>query len=208
MTLKQIADKYATISFDSDNYSIGGGLDGAKFASNRHEAALTDPGKLTLGKATEMFRKATGMESYEAKEVIKYAVTNMEWHHAGKLPKQYGGGMKKTYFLNASEIVMLAERWDATIDRMRIERANEAKERVEAGNRAERQRKFLEEHAEAFERQPNAMLLKYPAIYVTGEEMLGKYGWFRSECKGYNLTRYYTGWGFAEERLLHIFKSI
>ena len=29
----------------------------------------------------------------------------------GKLPKQYGGGMKKTYFLNAKEICKVVSNW-------------------------------------------------------------------------------------------------
>jgi threonine aldolase len=35
----------------------------------------------------------------------------MEYHHAGRLPKRYGGGMKKTYFLNARQIVFCARNW-------------------------------------------------------------------------------------------------
>ena len=111
--LETICNKYRNIQQNDDNYSIGGGLDGSKFASRRHEDAKYDEGKLTLGEATQLFKKATGLEIDTLREVIKYAVPNMEWHHAGMLPKSYGGGMKKTYFLNASEICDCAENWDA-----------------------------------------------------------------------------------------------
>ena len=107
--LKSIIEKYEQISHNADNYEIGGGLDSNKFASRRHEDAKNDFGKLTLGKATQMFKKAVGSDDVEfIKEVLHYALPNMEWHHAGKLPKQYGGGMKKTYFLNSYEIVKIA----------------------------------------------------------------------------------------------------
>ena len=69
--------------------TIIGGLDSGKFASRRHEDAKNDFGKLTLGKAAQMFKKAVGSDDVEfIKEVLSYAVPNMEWHHAGKLPKQ------------------------------------------------------------------------------------------------------------------------
>ena len=99
--LEAICDKYCSIQHNDYNYSIGGGLDGSKFASRRHEDAKYDEGKLTLGEATQLFKKATGLETDAVREVLEYAVPNMEWHHAGQLPKSYGGGMKKTYFLNA-----------------------------------------------------------------------------------------------------------
>ena len=98
LKLAKIADKFNSIQFNEDNYSVGGGLDGVKFASRRHENARGDEGKLTEGEATQLFKNATGLELQLVKEVINYAVPNMEWHHAGKLPKSYGGGMKKTYF--------------------------------------------------------------------------------------------------------------
>lgn len=110
-TLATICNKYCDINHNDDNYSIGGGLDDSKFASRRHEDARHDAGKLTLGEATQLFKKATGLDTAITREIIIYAVPNMEWHHAGKLPKSYGGGMKKTYFLNAEEICDLATNW-------------------------------------------------------------------------------------------------
>lgn len=92
LKLQKIAAKYTAIKHNEDNYSIGGGLDDQKFASRRHEDAKYDEGKLTEGKATQLFKTATGLDTDYVKKVINYAVPNMEWHHAGKLPKSYGGG--------------------------------------------------------------------------------------------------------------------
>lgn len=84
---------------------------------------------MTVGKATAMFKNATGLDTETIKEIIDYAVPNQEWHHAGFLPKQYGGGMD------------------------------------------------------------------------------GKYGWFSSYGKSYNMPEYYTGWSFEKpEKLQEFYK--
>ena len=88
MNLDKIIEKYSSKEY-KNNYDVGGGLDYSKFVSNRHEDAKHDDGKLTLGKATQMFAKATGLIIEEVKEVLNYAVPCMEYHHAGLLP---GGG--------------------------------------------------------------------------------------------------------------------
>lgn len=118
--LEAICNKFRSIQHNDENYSMGGGLDGSKFASRRHENAKEDKGKLTLGEAAQLFKKATGLEVDAVRAILKYAVPNMEWHHAGKLPKSYGGGMKKTYFLNAAEICDVAKNWDANIQKLNL----------------------------------------------------------------------------------------
>ena len=128
--LEAICNKYCSIQHNDDNYSIGGGLDGVKFASRRHEDAREDEGKLTLGEATQLFKKATGLEIDAVREILEYAVPNMEWHHAGKLPKAYGGGMKKTCFLNAEEICNVASNWDAFAEKLSLSKTA-AKEAAE-----------------------------------------------------------------------------
>ena len=122
--LQAISNKYCKIQHNANNYAIGGGLDSGKFASNRHEDAREDEGKLTLGQATQIFKKATGLDTDTVKEILKYGVPNMEWHHAGKLPKQYGGGMKKTYFVNAKELCSVAKNWDSIIAKLEISQAD------------------------------------------------------------------------------------
>ena len=37
--LEKIIEKYSRKEYNTDNYSVGGGLDSDKFASNRHEDA-------------------------------------------------------------------------------------------------------------------------------------------------------------------------
>ena len=203
--LKAIIEKYSQISHNADNYEIGGGLDSGKFASRRHEDAKNDFGKLTLGKAAQMFKKAVGSDDVEfIKEVLSYAVPNMEWHHAGKLPKQYGGGMKKTYFLNSYEIVKIAENWDDYTQKLELSKADKRKAAELQKSREEVQQEFLKLNAEKVTR-----VSKVPEFfYETGREMQGKYGWFSAYGKSYNLPEYYTGWKFADDKTLQEFLCI
>lgn len=191
-TLEKIIRKYSNINFNSENYSVGGGLDSNKFASNRHEDASNDDGKLTFGKACQMFKKATGCELDFVKEVIKYAVPNMEWHHAGMLPKQYGGGMRKTYFLNSNEIVDIATNWSSYIERIEISKHEKRIALKREKNRDQLKQEFLENNATKVTRVSEKPVL----FYETLREMNGKYGWFDSYGKSYNLPEYYSGWEF------------
>lgn len=202
--LQKICDKYCTIESNNDNYSIGGGLACDAFASRRHQDAKFDEGKLTEGQATQLFKKATGLDLDVVKSVINYAVPNMEWHHAGKLPKSYGGGMKKTYFLNAAEICDIAKNWDSYIEKLAISKetartaADMAKE-IEAKKQA-----FLNENAT----RVNRVETKPTFFYQTAQEMNGKYGWFDSRYKSYNMTEYFSGWEFSSEEKYHEFHKI
>lgn len=202
--LETICNKYRNIQQNDDNYSIGGGLDGSKFASRRHEDAKYDEGKLTLGEATQLFKKATGLEIDTIREVIKYAVPNMEWHHAGMLPKSYGGGMKKTYFLNASEICDCAENWDAYSEKLSLSKIA-TKNAAEIKKNLENVRlEFLQANAKKVERTTTRPTF----FYKTAQEMNGKYGWFDSSYKSYNMTEYFSGWEFESEEKYHEFLKI
>jgi len=195
--LKKIAEKYRTVKYNENNYEVGGGLDDCKFASRRHENAKNDEGKLTLGKANQLFAKATDLTVDEVEEIIRFEFSNLEWHHAGKLPKQYGGGMKKTYFVNAEEIVELAENWQSISDALKLQKIEEAKREAEKKSLAERREAFLKEHAEKKVRVSRSVLGNY---YVEiDREMNGKYGWFSSYGKSYNLPEYYTAWVMSED---------
>lgn len=110
-----IIKKYESLKHNADNYNIGGGLCSSSFSSKRHEDAKCDKGKLTLGSATALFKSATGLPSFVVKSILKKAIPNMEWHHAGKLPASYGGGMKKTYFLKAHQVYECAVNWDSLL---------------------------------------------------------------------------------------------
>ncbi len=196
--LQTICTKYCEVNHNEDNYSIGGGLDGSKFASRRHEDACSDEGKLTLGEATQLFKKATGLDTDAVREILEYAVPNMEWHHAGKLPKSYGGGMKKTYFLNAAEICDVASNWDAYCEKLQLSKVAAKNAADEKRSLETTQQEFLKANAKRFER-----VKETPAhSFTTSREMEGKYGWFDSTYKSYNLPEYFSGWAFetAEKR--------
>lgn len=203
--LDAIIKKYSNLDHNADNYEIGGGLDGAKFASKRHEDAKNDEGKLTLGKAAQMFKKAVSVDDVEfIKEVLKYAIPNMEWHHAGKLPKQYGGGMKKTYFLNASEIVKVAQNWQANVEKLEISKADKRAADEVKKTREQLRQEFLTAHATKV-----ARVAERPQFFFeTDKEMQGKFGWFSSYGKSYNMTEYYTGWVFSSEQALIDFSKL
>lgn len=205
MKLKKIAEKYSKKAHNGNNYDIGGGLSTNQFASNRHEDAKYDDGKLTFGKACQMFKKATGINDLDfIKEIIHYAVPNMEWHHAGCLPKSYGGGMKKTYFLNSAEIVDLADNWKNYINQLEISKKKKRIELEDEKNEDKIKEEFLQKHAKKVIR----IITKPCHFYETNREMSGKYGWFCSYEKSYNLPEYYTGWEFLNEKSYNEFYKI
>ena len=203
--LEKIVKKYSEINHNEENFEIGGGLSDGKFASNRHEDAKNDEGKLTFGKAVQMFKKATQIEDIEfIKEILHYAVPNMEWHHAGKLPKAYGGGMKKTYFLNSKEIVHVAENWASIVEKLTISKTEKRNAEEAKKNREQIKLEFLNENAEKVIR-----VSERPSFfYETDKEMQGKFGWFSSYGKSYNLPEYFTGWVFKTEEKLQEFFNL
>lgn len=203
-TLQTIQDRFCNIQHNEDNYSVGGGLDGSKFASNRHEDARHDEGKLTLGQATQLFKKATNLDTDSVREVLEYAVPNMEWHHAGLLPKSYGGGMKKTYFLNAQEICLVAKNWNSYLEKLSLSKIADKNVAEEKKNLEFRRLDFLQANAKKVERISN----RPTYFYLTAREMNGKYGWFDSTYKSYNLPEYFSGWEFESEEIYNEFLSI
>jgi len=202
--LKEIAENYSALNYNSDNYFIGGGLDGSKFASNRHEDARNDSGKLTLGELTALLKKVTKIDIDVIKSVINYAVPNMEWHHAGKLPKQYGGGMKKTYFLNAKEICDIATNFEDYKNKVEIAIVTKKAEAEAQNTLVQRQLDYLKGNATKFSRVSNL-----PQFYtITESEMNGKYGWFDASGKSYSLPIYYSGWEFKNQEDLNNYHLI
>lgn len=202
--LEKIIAKYSAKEHNENNYIVGGGLNDNKFASNRHEDACEDTGKLTFGKVCQLFKKATGEDLDFVKEIINYAVPNMEWHHAGQLPKNYGGGMKKTYFLNSTEIVDIATNWNNYYEQLELSKNEERIIESEKKNLEAKKQEFLKNNAKKVER-----LSEQPEFfYETEREMDGKYGWFSSYGKSYNLPEYYTGWKFESKEKLEQFYKI
>jgi len=204
ITLQSIQDTYCNLQFNEHNYSIGGGLVEEKLASRRHEEALNDNGKLTLGEATQLFKRATGLDTETVREVIKYAVPNMEWHHAGKLPKAYGGKMKKTYFLNSLEICDIASNWDTYLERLNLSKIAFQNEEQKKKDLEARRLDYLQKYAKKVER----VIRRPKYFFLTKREMQGKYGWFDSAGKSYNLTEYYSGWEFENEETYKEFLNI
>ena len=201
--LKKIHQKYKELDYNTDNYDVGGGLSDNKFASNRHEDARCDIGKLTLGEATQLFKKASGLETKEVKGIIEFNFPNMEWHHAGRLPKRYGGGMKKTYFLNSKEVSQLAKKWNEFEKKYFEEVARRKKEADEWNKKQQLKSKFLKKYAEYVSR----VITQPKWFYKTQQEMNGKYGWFDSSDHDYNLTEYYSGWKFRSKRKYDEFRQ-
>ena len=192
--LEKIAIKYRKMQHNDDNYGIGGGLDNVKFASRRHEDAKSDVGKLTLGEANTLFAKATGLTTCEIREIINFRFKNLEWHHAGKLPKKYGGGMKKTYFLKSFQIVELAENFEKIQDDYKVDQQSKINYAAAQKILKIRRDDFLKENATKVSRVP---VSSFKADYFIAicYEMNGKYGWFESDNR-YNLPEYITAWVF------------
>ncbi|GHT02078.1 hypothetical protein AGMMS49525_04860 [Bacteroidia bacterium] len=197
--LEKIAKKYEAIDFSRENYEVGGGLDVCKFASRRHEDALNDSGKLTQGKFAAMIKKAIDGDVSEINRLIDYHFPNLEWHHAGKLPKQYGGGMKKTYFLNAAQIVDFCRKFDTISANYEAHVANLKREFEEKKTLEQRRTEFLKENGEKKVRVGSNNRGEW--FIELDREMNGKYGWFSSYGKSYNMTEYYTGYSFKSEEI-------
>lgn len=203
-SLEKIIEKYSKVEYNDSNYYIGGGLSDDKFASRRHEDAKQDSGKLTFGKAAQMFRKATDCEIAVVYDVFNYQVPSPEWHHAGKLPKSYGGGMKKTYFLNAIEIVEIAKNFHEIMSKLELRNAEKRQVEDQKKTREQIQKEFLNANATYISR----IISKPSFFHETEKEYNGKYGWFSAYGKSYNMTAYYSGYQFANEELLKEFNKI
>ena len=75
---------------------------------------------------------------------------------------------------------------------------------IEKKNLEIRKLKFLQANAKKVER----VEIKPNYFYQTSQEMLGKYGWFDSSEKSYNLPEFYTGWVFADKKTYNEFLNI
>ncbi|GFS26151.1 hypothetical protein ElyMa_005204500 [Elysia marginata] len=207
--LMTITNKYKDREYNFENFNIGGGLDEFKFASRRHEDAKHDKGKETFGKVVQMFKSATGEDTDFIKKVIKYNVPAMEWHHAGRLPQSYGGGMKKTYYLNAEQIAEISSNWEGSkkkyLDSMEKDE-NENDKRAALKKRIDKlQRSYGKKRGVYMTRIPKEEKPKYFA--TEKEEMEGKYGWFEAKYT-YNLPVYISGWAFKTKKALLKFTDI
>lgn len=174
----------------------GGGLATnitGKFESNRHALARAE--KYTFGEVVkELAKKKNGGFKISASELLNVYTELFgvpEWHHAGALPKGYGGGMKKTYFLDEIPTAEQVQEWLVQYQKIKDEqRKLQEQEKI----KAEKRRKYREKYATRFERMKH----EPPLSVVTLEEMQGKYGWFIADYK-YNLDIYYSGYTFKSK---------
>lgn len=207
--LNAISSKFCTVNYNENNYSIGGGLVSNKFASNRHEDARNDDGKRTQGELAQIFKKATGEEVSTINEMIDFHFGyRLEWHHAGKLPKRYGGGMKKTYFLNAEQICELATDFYTILGKYKTSVENEKIETERKNNLAKIRAEFLFNNAKKVDRELKADISNYDLFVETNRECSGKYGWFCASKNVYNLKEYYTGYQFESIEKYNEYKNI
>ncbi len=196
--LQKLASNYAKKDFDRSNYEIGGGIaSSGLFESRRHEAAKQDAGKETLGKFIQKIKKITGMQTSIIKEIIKDAYC-LEWHHAGRLPKEYGGGMKKTYFINSEQANDFCSNFSNYIKKYK-EKEAEKKLSIKAENLANTlENRFLKKWATPFFKKIDGFFDKKNCA-ITNRYMIGKYGEFPADDR-YNLDTYIDGWKFRSKK--------
>jgi rubrerythrin len=112
--------------------------------------------------------------------------------------------MKKTYFLNSKEICDIATNWDSYLEKYQISIENKRTAAQLQQELEQRKLNFLKENAKSVSRQENVSMF----FYETDREMNGKYGWFSSYGKSYNMTEYKSGWAFESEEKYHEFLNI
>lgn len=184
----------------------GGGLAfniTGKYESNRHALARCE--KFTFGEVVkELAKKKNGgikISAIELLEIYTLIFGEPEWHHAGFIPKKYGGGMKKTYFLDEIPTSEMVIEWKCNAE---IER-KKRKDKLEIEKRlTEIKSKFLKKYAEKFTRTSTIPKFGFSEL----EEMNGKFGWFEAQPNKYNLPIYYSGWVFRSKRSLEKYFSL
>lgn len=183
----------------------GGGLAiniTGKYESNRH--AIAKIKKFTFGEVvSKLATKKFGGIKLSASDLLdayRLSCGEPEWHHAGFLPKSYGGGMKKTYFLNEIPNISQVKNWLKKASKLRLKKLiiQETRNGI-----FKKQREFLNANAKRFERLSSA-----PEFSVEKSwEMNGKFGWFESNSR-YSLPEYVSGWAFESQELMDQYYSI
>lgn len=190
--LSNLIKKFENLSHNEDNYSVGGGLIGGM--SRRNENAKYDSGKLTLDQASNVLAGAFGVEKSDVKAIIQSTYT-LEWHHAGFLPKSYGGGMRKVYYMNATQINELLENFESIFANhfKEVEEKENAKAAAIAAELS-REEKFFQkmEGLKKYLKFEKIERSRQMPDFVEKKEMKGKYGWFNADYK-YSLDVYYSG---------------
>lgn len=174
----------------------GGGLAvniTGRYESNRHAIAKIE--KVTFGEAVKFLKTKKGgnfqISANLLLDAYRAAIGEPEWHHAGFLPKSYGGGMKKTYFLDETPTAATVIKWLKKYSSKSVKRL---KSRFEANILEQKKSTFLKEHAKQFTRLSSVPNFAVNIVW----EMNGKFGWFESQSR-YTLPEYASGWEFESE---------
>lgn len=112
--------------------------------------------------------------------------------------------MKKTFFLNSKQICEAAKNWSKYYAELIIQKEEEKRAADIKKDLEKRKLEFLNMHAKELTR----IDFKPAFFYETNREMMGKYGWFCSYGKYYNLPEYYTGWVFESEEKYNEFLNL
>lgn len=183
----------------------GGGLAvniTGRYESNRHAIAKME--QYTFGEVVAFLKKKkNGGFEISSKELLSAyfeAVGEPEWHHAGFLPKSYGGGMKKTYFLEEIPTILEVKKILKKASKKRVKII--VKRHLDC-ILADKKRDFRNLHAKRFIRLSSAPSFSVELFY----EMNGKFGWFESNSM-YKLDEYVSGWNFESEEKMNEYLSI
>lgn len=190
---------------ESNKNCNGGGLAlniTGKYESNRHAIAKIE--KKTFGDVCKFLKsKKGGNFDISAKQLLNiYCDVNgePEWHHAGFLPKSYGGGMKKTYFLddylNVETVIKLLKKHSRNITKSVVKNYNST-------ICFEQLKEFELIHGKEFSR----IQTKPEFAFVKKTEMSGKFGWFESQSK-YSLPEYFSGVSFNTLEILNKYEYL
>lgn len=192
---------------ENNKNSNGGGLASnitGKFESNRH--AIAKMTKYTFGQVAKELRTKRGggfdLTGARLLEIYRTVFGDPEWHHAGKMPRGYGGAMAKTYFL---EYIPTKEEVNDWISEYYMIISRENEKRFKQMEIEKERKAFVEKMGSTFTRE-----LEIPKYsHVTKVEMNGKFGWFEPQPHhSYKLDEYYTGVSFKSQKSLDKYLNI
>jgi hypothetical protein len=158
--------------------------------SKRANDAYNDASKCAETELIAIISKITGDDKELVLKALRTIIVEglLEWHHVGR-----GKGKKrsKEYFYNATQIVMICERYETVRDMVakKILLTEKAKAELPV---LEKELDELESNTKTFTRVTN---IPDGFTTITHSEMRGKYGWFDSNRR-YNLPEYYSGFIF------------
>lgn len=122
-----------------------------------------------------------------------YAHSTM-WHHTG----MFKGYMNETLFYAANDFDLEGyEHYLKNKDSVDTQRSAEAMKKADEQARREQRINELEQIKSAWLKEHADYVVRTPTndLFITDKrEMNGKYGWFDSSGKSYNMPEYFTGW--------------